>query len=242
MGYDYYGMKDTMLELIEQGKISRADAARVFPELAEGKDERMLKSLISYMKGEEDDCEFNVQEMLSWLLQCRSGWTKDDDDFENHILPRILRPEGWTLEQNEADKKRLNDFIERQKVKLGVIPILDGWTEDDEKMLTLVIETIRRYIKMPHSIINGCESNLDSARKIELWLKSIRWRRLKSSEKGWVAVDGDGTMCVYTKRPRRQKGSQTWIGTVIFKTWDKSLFPDVQSWDDEPREVQFVIL
>ena len=111
MGYDYYGMKDTMLELIEQGKISRADAARVFPELAEGKDERMLKSLISYMKGEEDDCEFNVQEMLSWLLQCRSGWTKEDDDFENHILPRILRPEGWTLEQNEADKKRLNDFI-----------------------------------------------------------------------------------------------------------------------------------
>jgi len=95
----------------------------VFPELAESEDERIRKGLIKLLTVASEaylveSTGINKDAFLAWLeKQKESTWTEEDESFRKHILPRILNPRGWTMEQTEADRERLKEFVERQKNK-----------------------------------------------------------------------------------------------------------------------------
>ena len=59
-------------------------------------------------------------------------------------------------------------------------------------------------------------------------------------EKGWVAVDGDGTVCLFSHKPKRMEGSKTWCDTVVMNLWNRDLFPSM-TWEDEQIEVEIFI-
>ena len=93
--------------------------AEIFPELRESEDERIRRHLIDIVEtywGTTNDPGKAAD--LAWLeRQKESTWTEEDESFRKHSLPRILNPKGWTMEQIEADRKLLKEFVERQKNK-----------------------------------------------------------------------------------------------------------------------------
>jgi len=99
-----------------------------FPELRENEDERIRKEIYDFIfDGIWHDVIINEvkqkRKYEKWLAylekQKESTWTEEDESFRKHILPRILDPKGWTMEQMEADRKLLKEFVERQKNKWG---------------------------------------------------------------------------------------------------------------------------
>lgn len=97
----------------------------VIPELHESEDEKFQKYILKVCKecveANDKGLELSMsttKKLLSYLeKQKESTWTKEDESFRIHILPRILNPKGWTMEQIETDRKRLKEFVERQKNK-----------------------------------------------------------------------------------------------------------------------------
>ena len=95
-------------------------AAFIFPELRESEDERIRKFLIKLVNDGFTHFPDSLSkiDVLDYLeKQKESTWTEEDESFRKHILPRILNPKGWTMEQIEADRKLLKEFVERQKNK-----------------------------------------------------------------------------------------------------------------------------
>ena len=107
--------------------LERAKAGKpldvVFPELKESEDERTRKELLEVIRHCYEDggyalCTDDYKKYSAYLEKQReSTWTEEDDIFERNILPRILNPSKWTLEQNNADKHYLEEFVDRQKNK-----------------------------------------------------------------------------------------------------------------------------
>ena len=59
--------------------------------------------------------------------------------------------------------------------------------------------------------------------------------------KAWVARDYDGSLYMYTAKPK--KTSDFWhAGGVGYMKLDDSLFPDVQWSDEEPKEIKLTIM
>ena len=95
-------------------------AAFIFPELRESEDERIRKFLIKLVNDGFTHFPDSLSkiDVLDYLeKQKESTWTEEDESFRKHILPRILDSKGWTMEQIDADKKLLKEFVERQKNK-----------------------------------------------------------------------------------------------------------------------------
>jgi hypothetical protein len=59
-----------------------------------------------------------------------------------HILPRILNPDKWTLDQISADKRQLTAFIERQKRKYAKEQQPAEWNEEDEWIRKHIIKIL----------------------------------------------------------------------------------------------------
>lgn len=104
----------------------KKDAERFFPELAESEDERIRKMLLDMC----DDWEISkpcrvdkgdVPGVRAWLKNRKPAWTEEDESFVQHILPRILDPSGWTLDQQNADRERLKKFIDNFKGRYVVL-------------------------------------------------------------------------------------------------------------------------
>lgn len=55
------------------------------------------------------------EDAIAWLDNHKPVWTEEDEEFVKYILPRVLKPDSWTLEQQRADLERLKDFIESFK-------------------------------------------------------------------------------------------------------------------------------
>lgn len=115
--------------VIPEGYEARIKGNKVIFELKESEDEKIRKELVHFIQKEKEYMESKVElenspklrflmDALDYLEKKReSTWTEEDDTFERNILPRILNPSGWTLEQNNADKHYLEEFVDRQKNK-----------------------------------------------------------------------------------------------------------------------------
>lgn len=112
---------DRYEEALEKARAGKS-LEEIFPELKESEDERVRKWLIEEIKATHDydspTSKKCVDDALAYLEKRKeSTWTEEDERFRTHILPRILNQNGWTMEQIEADRKRLKEFVERQKNK-----------------------------------------------------------------------------------------------------------------------------
>jgi len=119
----------------------------MFPELKESEDERIRKWIIEEIKATHDydspTSKKCVDDALAYLeRQKESTWTKEDESFRKHILPRILNPKGWTIEQVEADRKLLKEFVERQKNKW-----LEKKEEHTEELPIRLNGVMQEYVK-----------------------------------------------------------------------------------------------
>ena len=58
--------------------------------------------------------------------------------------------------------------------------------------------------------------------------------------KAWVARDNDGSLCMYTAKPKKK--SYNWYAPGVgYMKLDDSLFPEVQWSDGEPKEIRLSI-
>ena len=89
----------------------------LIPELreTESEDEMIRESLIKYFQDYAPNSgwsiDFSNGQVQDWLKRIKPIWTDEDESFVKHILPRILEPKDWTLDQQNADKKLLVDFV-----------------------------------------------------------------------------------------------------------------------------------
>jgi hypothetical protein len=112
---------------IPEGYEARIEGNKVILEKKESNDERARKSLLEFLNdvwhmGKNANFDkWGKADCADWISyiekQRESTWTEEDDYFVRNILPRILNPSKWTLEQNNADKHYLEEFIDRQKNK-----------------------------------------------------------------------------------------------------------------------------
>ena len=117
---------------IPEGYEARIEGNKVVLVPKESEDEKIRKEMINFISQikalSEHGCRTGwdirkedapkCERFLTYLEEHKeSAWTEEDESFVKHILPRILNPDGWTLDQVSADKKYLTEFIERQKRK-----------------------------------------------------------------------------------------------------------------------------
>lgn len=75
----YEELKNGLLRLIDEGKISREDAARLLPELRESEDERIRKSLIELV--EQFMADERKEKTLTWLEKQKEqnpAWSEEN--------------------------------------------------------------------------------------------------------------------------------------------------------------------
>lgn len=98
----YDEMKNGLLALIREGKISQEDAARICPELAKSEDERVRKEIISALKFANDDGVYDKH--IAWLEK-----QKEHQETCTKFLAKILKhsAEGF---RNVLKKKGI-DYI-----------------------------------------------------------------------------------------------------------------------------------
>ena len=104
-------------KLIETNPELREWVESKFPELKENPNEKVKKNIVDILKIAQDITGEDYSEEINWLNELSLVWTKEDEEFEKHILPRILSPYDWTMDQNIADGKLLKEFIEKIKNK-----------------------------------------------------------------------------------------------------------------------------
>ena len=62
----------------------------------------------------------------------------------------------------------------------------------------------------------------------------------KKTIKAWVARDYDGSLYMYTAKPKKMRDN--WYAAVVgYMKLDDSLFPEVQWSDEEPKEIRLSI-
>lgn len=104
-------------KLIETNPELREWVESKFPELKENPNEKIKKNIINILKIAQDITGEDYSEEINWLEELVLSWTKEDEEFEKNILPRILSPYSWTMDQNIADGQLLKEFIEKIKNK-----------------------------------------------------------------------------------------------------------------------------
>lgn len=104
-------------KLIETNPELREWVESKFPELKENPNEKVKKNVINILKIVQDITGEDYSEEINWLEELVLTWTKEDEEFEKNILPRILSPYSWTMDQNIADGQLLKEFIEKIKNK-----------------------------------------------------------------------------------------------------------------------------
>lgn len=121
----------------------------IFPEIKENEDEGIRKFIIDCIdelrKANAENADFNgcCSEAIAYLEKhTESTWTAEDESFVKHILPRILNPDKWTLDQRTADKKYLTEFIERQKRKYAKEQKPAEGSEEDEWIRKHIIKIL----------------------------------------------------------------------------------------------------
>lgn len=160
---------------IPEGYEARIEGNKVILEKKESEDERIRKSIIlllqvgGYMKSEDK------AKAIAYLEEHKeSTWTAEDESFVKHILPRILNPDKWTLDQISADKRQLTAFIERQKRKYAKEQQPVKWSEEDEHCM--------------HQLILFCENCMQQdseAIRCSTWLKSLPERFNLQPKQEW---------------------------------------------------------
>ena len=168
----YEELKNGLLRLIDEGKISREDAARLLPELAESEDEKIREELISYLhsvikevgelghpkidrwiayleKQKEQKPELVQQPPITYIY---SSDANRDERLKMALLA-LLNSDLIKVEGNKFTKQDLIEWVER-------IPTdKPAWSEEDYKMLADTIFKLAGFM--------GNEKNID-------WLKSLR--------------------------------------------------------------------
>ena len=140
---------------IPEGYEARIEGNKVILEKKESEDEGIRKFIIDCIdelrKANAENADFNgcCSEAIAYLEEHKEPtWTAEDESFVKHILPRILNPDKWTLDQISADKRQLTAFIERQKRKYAKEQKPAEWSEEDEKIaksLAFYLETDKGY-------------------------------------------------------------------------------------------------
>ena len=151
---------------IPEGYKARIEGNKVVIELKESEDETIRKEIVSALKFANDSGIYDKH--IAYLEEHKEPtWTAEDESFVEHILPRILNPDMWTLDQRTADKKYLTEFIERQKRKFTKEQKPAEWSKEDEKCCKIALLAL-----------NDHPLNQDE-------LKAFNWLRALKSRFGW---------------------------------------------------------
>lgn len=116
-----FGADDSELKgweyTIPEGFEAEIKDGKVVVREKETEDETTRKWLINAIQEDIEDYLFDdeglvkAEAAVTWLKNLKPVWTRKDDNFVVHILPRILDPHNWSLEQQGADKEMLVEFI-----------------------------------------------------------------------------------------------------------------------------------
>ena len=192
---------------------TRMALENLFPELAESEDERMLKCLISYLHGDEDECDYNIPEMLAWLEKqkeeisakpeaLKKAYEKSKEDALKEQKPlsieetelnsiAFLEQLGYTCIPPSEQKSAENPFDANETMKMK-----DRIDEGFTKMMMQKqkpAEWSERDKKMMNEIITMMEggkvtSGTDLC-EYAYWLKSLPERFNLQSKQEWNEED-----------------------------------------------------
>lgn len=155
--------------LWECGEITRENYEYIFPELKESDDERIRKHLISL---------FEKFVTLGVANECETSEIKIDN---------IL---SWLEKQNELVEMNPTEFDTRLQALIDTKQNKPVWSEEDEKMLDIILNDINYAQK------NFSDSKLiPYSRKIN-WLKSLKDRVKPQEKQEWSEEEESMIRCL----------------------------------------------
>lgn len=139
-------MKYKIEHEIPEGYEARIEGNKVIITKQESEGEKIRKTLLETCKEESmEGFEWGKEgisneSVIAWLEERRQAWTEEDEAFVDNVLPRILEPDRWTLEQNAADRKRLKEFINSFRDRYMSVQKPAEWSEEDKKILDELLD------------------------------------------------------------------------------------------------------
>ena len=106
----YERLKSGLLRLIDEGKISLEDAARVLPELRESEDERIRKALIDALKVSETIGELKFRLPYPTREECIAYLEKQKESL--HVQETCKENADSFTSEDERIRKEIIDFLE----------------------------------------------------------------------------------------------------------------------------------
>jgi len=145
-------LKTGLLLLIDEGKISREDAARLLPELRESEDERVRKSIVATIEQCPDDFlnPKNRDRMLAYLEKQKeqkpAEWSEEDEKMIWNIVD-VLEADNeenkkkfpYALSLHEQYKKMVDWLISLRPQPKPPVPLKDRYTPEERYQILLTL-------------------------------------------------------------------------------------------------------
>ena len=184
----YEELKSGLLRLIDEGKISREDAARVLPELRESEDERINKAIFKALsKKEARDVLLaegvQVSEALAWLEKHKEISESKAYEILSEKGFVIIEREAYNELCDKAEQKMAPDDLQKS-FEAGQMSIVDNpeqyglckkqeWSEEDKLTVDSAIFWLERRLFLEHAEDISTDSCPLSMRKTIERLKSL---------------------------------------------------------------------